>query len=204
MIIDLNKKISELYQNDSDINLHIPKIVELAQEVDHITEMGVRTCISAWGWLAGMPKNGLYLYDLENPQKWLGATKDPITDLEDTARAYNIPFKFNKVDVLTTEIEETDLLFIDTWHCYDQLVKELELHSDKAKKYICFHDTTSFAHQSEPLSSENAWIIEKYGELTPNKGVWDAVYEFLVANRGTWELVDRFTYNNGFTIIKRI
>ena len=32
MIIDLNKKISELYQNDSDINLHIPKIVELAQE----------------------------------------------------------------------------------------------------------------------------------------------------------------------------
>lgn len=204
MIIDLNKKVAEIHENDSDINLHIPEIVRLAQEVDHITEMGVRTAISAWGWLAGMPKNGLYLYDLQNPQKWLGNNVDPIQDLEDTAKTYNIPFKFYETDVLSVEIEETDLLFIDTWHCYNQLVQELELHSGKARKYICFHDTTSYAHRSEPLTSENAWDIEKYGELDLNKGVWDAVYEFLVANKATWELVERYKYNNGFTIIKRI
>lgn len=204
MIVDLEQKVNDIHEQASDINLHIPKIVELAQEVDHITEMGVRTCVSAWGWLAGMPKDGLYLYDLHNPQKWLGLNVDPIKDLEDTAEVYNIPFKFTEADVLSIDIEETDLLFIDTWHCYDQLVEELKRHADKARKYICFHDTTSYAHRSEPITSDNAWITEKYGELTPNKGVWDGVYEFLIENKASWELVERYTFNNGFTIIKRI
>ena len=204
MIVDLQAQVSFLHNRASDINLHIPKIVELAQEVDHITEMGVREAVSAWAWLAGMPKDGLYLYDLHNPQNWLGTSVDPIRDLKDTAEAYNIPFEFHATDVLSIEIPETDLLIIDTWHCYDQLKLELKLHSNKAKKYICFHDTTSYAHVSEKLSSDNAWNTEKYGKLTPNKGVWDAVYEFLVENRSTWELVERIKYNNGFTIIKRI
>ena len=46
MIVDLEQKVNDIHEQASDINLHIPKIVELAQEVDHITEMGVRTCVS--------------------------------------------------------------------------------------------------------------------------------------------------------------
>ena len=106
---------------------------------------------------------------------------------------------FIEGDVLKLEIEETDLLFIDTWHCYDQLKEELRLHADKSRKYICFHDTTTYAHVSEPTTSEHRWV----GSLTSNKGLWDAVTEFLEENKDSWELVKRYENNNGFTIIKR-
>ena len=198
MIHDLEKKVNQLYHTPSDINEHFPAIIELAKECDHITEMGVRTVVSTWAWLAGAPKNGLFSYDIYNPKYWV-KDSDPIKDVEDTAEAYGLKFKFTEADVCSIEIEETDLLFIDTWHCYDQLKEELRLHSDKAKKYICFHDTTTYAHRSEPTTSDHKWV----GNLTPNKGLWDAVTEFLDENKNSWELVKRYENNNGFTIIKR-
>ncbi len=198
MIINLEKHINNIHQQPSDINEHIPTIVELAQECDHITEMGCRWVVSTWAWLAGMPKDGLVTYDILNPMHWTGE-HDVIKDVEDTAKAYNINFKFIEADVCAIEIEETDLLFIDTWHCYDQLKEELRLHANKSRKYICFHDTTTFAHSGESNESDHRWV----GNLTPNKGLWDAVTEFLDENSDTWELKKRYTNNNGFTIIKR-
>lgn len=195
MVIDLEQKIHQIYREPSDINLHIPAIIELAKECDTITEMGVRGIVSTWAWLAGNPKNGLISYDLVDPSNWGGK----IEDVYETAEAYGIPFKFIETNVLEIEIEETDLLFIDTWHCYDQLKEELRLHADKSRKYICFHDTTTYAHVSEPTTSEHRWV----GSLTSNKGLWDAVTEFLEENKDSWELVKRYENNNGFTIIKR-
>ena len=202
MILDLQKKVEEVYSQASDINLHIPAIIDLAQKCDHITEMGVRTVVSTWGWLGGAPKNGLISYDILNPKYWNkpGQEFDPIQDVIDTAEAYNIKFKFIEADVCNIEIEETDLLFIDTWHCYDQLKEELRLHANKAKKYICFHDTTTYAHTSEPITSDHRWT----GNLTPEKGLWDAVNEFLDKDNSTRVLEKRYEYNNGFTVIKRI
>jgi hypothetical protein len=199
MIHDLEQKVNQIYTVPSDINQHIPVIVQLAQECDHITEMGVRTVVSTWAWLGGAPKDGLISYDLYNPKYWLGEGKDPIKDVEDTAKSYNLKFKFIEADVCGIEINETDLLFIDTWHCYDQLKEELRLHSNKARKYICFHDTTTYAHKSEPTTSDHRWV----GNLTPGKGLWDAITEFISENDKVWELVERFENNNGFTIIKR-
>tara|TARA_R110000751_G_scaffold112784_4_gene211872 strand:- start:722 stop:1321 length:600 start_codon:yes stop_codon:yes gene_type:complete len=198
MKIDIERKVNDIFRTPTDINEHIPTIINLAQECDHITEMGVRGIISTWGWLAGFPKNGLYSYDLHNPSKWGG----DIQSVYDTAEAYDIPFKFIEGDVLKIDIEETDLLFIDTWHRYDQLKSELARHSDKAKKYICFHDTTTYEHHGEEMSSEGG---EKWMEndLDKNKGLWDAITEFLDDNNDKWELFKRYKNNNGFTIIKR-
>ena len=118
----------------------------------------------------------------------------------DTAQAYGIKFQFIEANVLEVDIEETDLLFIDTWHHYNQLTEELKKHAEKVKKYICFHDTTSYEHHSEPTTSENDFKEE----LVWNKGLWDAVTEFLEENKDIWKLKERFTNNNGFTIIERI
>ena len=71
MIHDLEKKVNQLYNTQSDINEHFPAIIELAKECDHITEMGVRTVVSTWAWLAGAPKKGLFSYDIHNPKYWL-------------------------------------------------------------------------------------------------------------------------------------
>ena len=195
-MINLEEKINILHRTPSDINEHVPTILKYGQECDHITEMGVRGILSTWAWLACAPKDKFISYDLYHPSHWGGNIKE----VEDTAKAYNINFEFIQADVLTIDIDETDLLFIDTWHHYDQLTAELKRHSHKARKYICFHDTTSYEHKSEPSTSENAFD----GTLTEGKGVWDAVTEFLDNNKDVWKLKERFTNNNGFAIIERV
>ena len=186
MIQDLENLVNKLFQTPSDINEHFPSIIKYGSECDHITEMGVRGIVSTWGWLACSPKKSLICYDLENPIKWAGI----IEEVYDTAKAYNIPFKFVEADVLKVEIEETDLLFLDTFHVYSQVKQELELHSNKVKKYICFHDTTSYEVNGE--------------DGKEGTGIWRAIEEFLEKNKDTWKLKERFTNNNGFTIIKRL
>ena len=54
----------------------------------------------------------------------------------DTCADLGIDFSFHVADTRKIEIEETDLLFIDTEHNYEQIQKELELHGNKARKFI--------------------------------------------------------------------
>ena len=125
MIFDLEQKVNEIYKTPSDINEHIPAIIKYGQECEHITEMGVRGIVSTWAWLATAPQK-LIAYDLENPSKWGGI----IQDVYETAEAYNLDFTFIEGDVLKLEIDETDLLFLDTWHVYEQVRDEIKLHAD--------------------------------------------------------------------------
>jgi hypothetical protein len=193
-MINLEKKVNELYTTPSDINEHFPAIIKYGSECETITEMGVRGIVSTWGWLACAPKK-LISYDIHNPAKWGG----DIQSVYDTAAAYNLNFEFKIADVLKIEIDETDLLFIDTWHAYDQLKQELKIHSGKVKKYICFHDTTSYEFNDEPKGHENTWEGQSSG-----KGIWPAIEEFLMENNDTWVLKERFKNNNGFIVIERI
>jgi hypothetical protein len=185
MIYNLEQLVNNLYQTPSDINEHFPTIIKYGNECDTITEMGVRGIVSTWGWLACSPKF-LKCYDLHNPSKWGG----DIQSVYDTAEAYNIGFEFIQKNVLEIEIEETDLLFLDTLHVYSQVKQELELHSPKVKKYICFHDTTSYEFNGE--------------DRKQGTGIWPAIEEFLEEKKDEWVLKERFTNNNGFTIIERI
>lgn len=194
MIHDLEKLVNTLYQTPSDINEHIPTIIKYGSECETITEMGVRGIFSTWAWLACSPKR-LISYDIHDPIKWGGDIKS----VYDTANAYGLNFEFKIADVLKIEIEETDLLFIDTWHAYDQLKEELKLHSNKVKKYICFHDTTSYEFVDESKGHENTWEGQSTG-----RGIWPAIEEFLNENNSSWILKERFRNNNGFTIIEKI
>ena len=191
---DLEKIVNQIYQTPSDINEHIPTFIEYASECDHITEMGVRAITSTWAWLGTAPKK-LISYDMENPSHY-GAD---INVVYEVAKQYDLDFQFIQADVLTIEIEPTDLLFLDTWHAYDQLKAELELHSPKVNKYIIMHDTTSYEYRDEPLTSENTFK----GEKSTGKGLWPAITEFLETHP-EWQLHKRYTNNNGITIIKRI
>ena len=191
---DLEQIVNQIYTTPSDINEHIPTLIDYASECEHITEMGVRAITSTWAFLGAAPKK-LISYDIENPSKW-GANIDHVYGV---AKQYSLDYEFRKEDVLKIDIEETDLLFLDTWHAYCQLKAELDRHNSKAKKYIIMHDTTSYEFRDEPLTSENAWE----GEPPTGKGLWAAVTEFLDENN-EWELHKRYTNNNGLTILKRI
>jgi hypothetical protein len=190
MIYDLEKIINAVYQRSSDINEHVPTLIKYGHECNHITEMGVRWIRSTWAFLGSAPKK-LISYDIQDPSEW----SVDIQDVYDTAEHYGLDFTFIKTNVLEVEIEETDLLFLDTWHSYKQLKSELALHASKVKKYIIFHDTTKFADIDE--TSYEVWGDEWKGE---GIGIWKAIEEFLESNL-EWEILERFTNCNGLTVI---
>jgi len=110
MVRNLNYMYHVMCVNPSDINEHLPTIRDLASECNHITEMGVRSAVSAWAWLAGMPKDGLHLYDLKNPKYFING--DPIKWITETGAQHNIPVYFTEADVLEIDIEVGRFLFL--------------------------------------------------------------------------------------------
>ena len=180
------QQLEEIYnqkcQIRSDINEHLPTLKKYAEECEHVTEMGVRWVVSTFAFMMGKPKK-LISIDLDPVEKHGIKTED----LVELAKSVNVDFTFIVGDTTEIEIEETDFLFIDTLHTYGQLKKELELHANKSKKYIGFHDTTTFAQVGE------------YQEV----GLWLAIEEFLIANEN-WVIAEKFENNNGLTILKRI
>jgi hypothetical protein len=191
---NLDQIIDTINNQPSDINEHIPTLIKYASECDHITEMGVRGIISTWAFLKGIPKK-LISYDIQYTEHW----GSDLSQVYEIAKIFNVDYQFKKENVLKIKIEQTDLLFIDTWHTYDQLKSELDIHSINAKKYIIMHDTTSFEYRDESDFSENAWE----NGATSGRGLWPAIEEFL-DNSKDWILHERFLNNNGLTILKRI
>jgi hypothetical protein len=174
----------------TDINEHLETIKQYAEKCDHVTEMGVRSVVTTWAFLAAKPKR-LVSFDIKSC---------PIEEASRLAAEAGISFDFYIADTASPllAIEETDLLFIDTWHIYDQLKEELKLHSSKVKKYIVLHDTTTFAYNGEGHVYTECRI--KINQ--PPKGLWPAIEEFLSINP-EWTLHERFTHNNGLTILAR-
>jgi len=103
-------------------------------------------------------------------------------------------------------MEDTDLLFIDTWHVYGQLKRELARWHSYAGKYIILHDTTVDEWQGESIRV--GWDAIKQSKETGipvdeiRKGLWPAVVEFL-KEHSEWELHARYVNNNGLTVLRR-
>lgn len=188
--IDL--KFDILCNTPSDINEHLPTIKKYATECETVVEMGVSKAISSWALLASRPKK-FTAYDLRTCS---------VKELELVAKSENIDYKFLIADTgsMDLDIGETDLLFIDTWHIYEQLKRELELHANKVKKYIIMHDTTTFADIGESTNYKNSLGIPM-GQKE-KKGLWPAIEEFLEKNT-QWYIKERFSNNNGLTVMAR-
>lgn len=179
--------------NPSDINEHMETLRHYASMCDHITEMGVRTVVSTWAFLEAHPKK-LISIDI---------VQCPIDEAARLAHEANIDFQFIKASTLDITIDPTDLLFIDTWHVYPQLKKEFELHANKAKKYIILHDTTTFGETGEGIESTIIDINTGNMNTVPYVGLWPAIEEFLQST-DNWKLKERYTNNNGLTVLERM
>jgi len=165
-------------KTSSDINQNLPVLYELAKECDTIVEMGVRTGVSTRAFLN--TDASLISIDIQKNAK--------VEKLFALADASGKSCQYMIGDTLKIEIPETDLLFIDTLHTYEQLTQELKLHGNKAKKYLIFHDTHTFGVTGEIG-------IDK-------KGLMPAVIEFVIANPH-WGFYIHKTNNNGLTVLKR-
>jgi hypothetical protein len=190
------EKILEKYNQhkstDSDINEHLETLHNLGKECSHITEMGVRWVSSTWPLVYSNPKKMISYDILKNPN---------ITEVISLCNEYSINYSFEEKDVLQLEIEPTELLFIDTLHTYNQLTKELEIHSNKVSKYIVLHDTEHFGRKDEVIYEHASNVIK---ETSPTKeGLMTAVEDFLLTELGQrWELFRVYKNNNGLTVLK--
>jgi hypothetical protein len=191
------EKIREYYEysktTPSDINEHLPTLLKYSEECKHITEMGVRGGVSSWAFLYSNPEK-MVAYDI--------MTNHSVENIINVANESNLNFHFILKDVLTVEIENTDLLFIDTWHTYNQLSSELQLHSNNVNKYIILHDTVSFGFTDETLYD----CVSNIVKLLPQekKGLVNALQDFLITEKGyNWEIHDVYENNNGLTVLKR-
>lgn len=177
----LLSRYPELASTPSDINEHLPTFKRYAAQCSSVTELGVRNIVSLWAWLDSKVPT-IRAYDLLQPPE------ENLRYAEAYAVENSIDFKFTQADVLQTVLEPTDLLFIDTWHVYPQLVQELKLHGEVASKFMMFHDTTLYARRGEDGSV---------------RGLQDALDEFLLET-DSWKVREVFTNNNGLTVLERI
>ena len=188
-------------QHPSDINEHLPVLYEYTKRCSSVVECGVRTIVSSYAFalgLKGTEGNKYYLVDPDaspNMPAFLKSCK---------SEGVNAEF-WNKSD-LECPIVDTDLLFIDTWHVYAQLKRELERWHGSVKKYIIMHDTTVDEWMGETIRA--GWNADeqskKFGFPVDeiNKGLGPAIEEFLVGHP-EWTVEKKLVNNNGLTILKK-
>jgi hypothetical protein len=196
------KKYVELSKIPSDINEHLETLKKYTEECDIVIEMGVRSIVSTWAFLAGNPKKLISL-DLFNPVDF-GAN---LQEVYDAALNSGIDFSFVQKDSLVYDIEKCDLLFIDTWHDFLQLKKELTRHHSKVNKYIILHDTVSHGYVDEKTTGTFEYAAEmrklNTSETNLPVGICPAIEEFLYHNKN-WVIWEKMANNNGLTVLKRI
>lgn len=208
----VNVKIEAISKGEilehSQMKNYIKVLAEYAQGCEHITEMGVAIVCSTWAWLSAKPKR-LVSVDIDH--------LCPVDEVRAVAKDLGVDFEFvvgdtnhgvtaelnkhcpwlnnedhrgewNSTPVPYYNCEETDLLFIDTYHRYESLKRELEIHPPKAKKYIILHDTVAFTPN---------------GEGGDRIGLMPAVTEFLAANP-QWQTEKELADWPGLYIMKRV
>ena len=200
----VRNKYTSLCNESSDINEHLPTIYKYATECESVLELGVRGCVSSWAFAFGLLNNErttrkLTLNDIYECN---------IEELLTTTKGLNINIDYKWIDDLKLEMKgNVDLTFIDTWHVYAQLKRELDKFSKITNKYIIMHDTTVDEFYGETIrcgwnahaqSAQTGFPVEEI-----NCGLWKAVEDFLASNNN-WKLKERYVNNNGLTILERI
>lgn len=186
----------------SDINEHLPVLFDYTKRCSSVVECGVRDIVSSWAFaygLMGVPDNQ---YTLVDPYR--GGEMDSFLT---TCRDAGVNAEFVNQSDLECPLVKADILFIDTWHVYGQLKRELNRWNASIAKYIILHDTTVDGERGETIRVGWNATLQSARSGIPvseiNKGLWPAVTEFLT-DHPEWTLERRLTNNNGLTILSRI
>jgi hypothetical protein len=205
----LKQKFTQLCNTPSDINEHLPTLKLYAQQCNSVFETGVRGVVSSYALLYGLTENTndankiIFLNDIDSCN---------INEFETIAKSYSVSVKnvwMNNLDLSFSSDENYDLTFIDTWHVYGQLKRELDKFSKITNKYIIMHDTQIDGIYGEEIRYNrmyNADIISRKTNIPVHeilKGLLPAIEEFLNANTN-WKMDIQYINNNGLTILKRI
>jgi hypothetical protein len=185
----------------TDIGEHLPTLAGHAAMCTHITECGVRGAISSYAFasgLVGRPECKLVQVD---PERSPG-----LDEFHRNCEREGVPFVYYEMSDLECPMEKTELLFIDTWHIYGQLKRELNRWNTYATRYIILHDTEIDKWRGETIrcgfdaESQSRTYGIPVAEI--NRGLWPAVLEFL-EEHPEWTIREKYTNCNGLTVLAR-
>jgi hypothetical protein len=202
--MELIKQKYELLKNTkSDINEHLETLFNHAKECETVLELGVRGCVSSYAFAYGLLNNNkqtkhLMMNDL---------TECDIKQLLHYSKKTDLNIKYKWINDLELEVKQNyDLVFIDTYHIYGQLKRELNKFSTITNKYIILHDTEVDKIHGECL--RNGWNPAQMAYITGipieehKEGLQKAVDEFLL-NNPEWKIKIVYNNNNGLTILHK-
>jgi hypothetical protein len=187
-----------LKNTPSDINEHMDVLASLSSHCNTVVELGVRSGVSTHALLNGKPKI-LQSFDINH----IGSLEQVLLEY---AIENNIIWKFYHENcLLTNNIHECDMLFIDTFHAFKQISCELFLHGNKSKKYIVFHDSVTFGYLDElgSISTNlfSEYLKNYYDSLLNKQGIMPAIEDF-VSHNSNWAVCDHYLNNNGLLVLK--
>lgn len=117
----------------SDINEHLPTLAKIATKAHHVVELGARSGLSTTAWLVGLERSGGRLTSVDI---------SPAPDIGEHANWTHIQGDDTDPAVMA-QVDECDVLFIDTSHAYEHTLWELRNWSAKVRAggIIVCHDT---------------------------------------------------------------
>ena len=199
----IKEKYKLLCNTKSDINEHLPTLFKYATKCESIIELGVRGVISSYAFVYGLLNNK------KLKRKLLMNDIKPcnINNLLKNTEGLNLNIKYQWGNDLELNVDQNhDLTFIDTWHVYGQLKRELNKFSKVTNKYIIMHDTTVDGKFGETIRKKMNAYKQSIDTGIPvseiKKGLIPAIEEFLELNKN-WILAEKFTNNNGLTILEK-
>lgn len=143
---DLHALYRERCATPSDIYMHLPRLVELVEQTNaaHVIELGVRAGNSTVAFLYGLERTGGTLTSVD------------VSEAPDigTWAHWRFIHGDDLDDRVLEQLDEADILFIDTTHTYDQTLAELCAYHRLVRKggLIVLHDTELRIGQSKPVT----------------------------------------------------
>jgi hypothetical protein len=192
---------------DGDIACNLPLVESWLRKAQpaHVTEIGVRWGVSSWAFAryaaeraaAGLPA----AYVASDITK-----KDTVAQLDAAmVGCPGVAYSFVEGDDLELPAWDTDFLFIDTWHTYKQLFRELDRWAPRTRSVLVLHDTATFGQVDEGTEGHggkpvNASLFEGVAQKT---GLVAAYRDFLATPAGDrWEVVEENGACNGITFLR--
>ena len=150
-MIDLMAEYHRLCDTPSDIYMHLPRFVEMVEALDaqHVIELGTRTGVSTVAFLLGLETTGGRLTSIDIDERPDIGPFD-----SDTFDAWEFIHGSDLDPSIVGQLDEADLIFIDTSHAWAQTLQELYVYDRLVKPggLLVLHDTELLHPLDSPAS----------------------------------------------------
>jgi cephalosporin hydroxylase len=176
--VNLEELYETVIRTPSDINEHLTELHDLIVRLNAqvVIELGVRYGNSTIAILHALEQTGGHLWSVDVAKQWNGIESDRWTFIEGDDLS---------PEVMAQLPERAQVVFIDTYHGYQQTVAEIEAYKPRVQGVMAFHDTNVEVFDHHPPGSEPPFPVRQ-----------------AVEDKLSGREMKVFLHNNGFTEVE--